>query len=63
MYFTRYCRSGKVGADQWCAFTSTNMGASPKGGYAGRQRAGTGVAVSAGQDLYITCTEPGLILI
>jgi hypothetical protein len=38
------------------------MGASPKSGYAGRQRAGAGVAVSAGTDLYITCLLHGLVL-
>jgi hypothetical protein len=55
-YLTRYCPSAKGGADQWCAFTSTNIGASPKSGYAGRQKAGPGVSVSAGKDLHITCS-------
>jgi hypothetical protein len=53
--YLRYCRAARVAADQWCTFTSTNMGASPKARYAGQQRAGAGVAVNAGKDLHITC--------
>ena len=52
----RFCRGARVGPDQWCAFTSTNMGGSPKAGYAGKQRAGAGVAVNVGKDVHITCS-------
>jgi len=49
-----FCRAARVAADQWCAFTSTNMGASPRARYAGQQRAGAGVSINAGKDLHIT---------
>lgn len=47
-----YCY-GKATGQQWCAFTSTNIGIR-------QQKAGKGLPVEEGKDLVITCEYFGL---
>jgi hypothetical protein len=44
-----YCVGERVAANQWCAFTSTNIAINS-------QSAGEGIAVDGGKDLYIHCS-------
>jgi hypothetical protein len=48
-----YCYSPRISARQWCAFSSTNLGI--KTSSTGTQRAGKGVPVDPGKNLFITC--------
>jgi hypothetical protein len=52
--FRSFCPGGRATGQQWCAFTSTNIGIS-------QQKAGKGVAVESGKDLVIVCSYPAYL--